>query len=770
MNRKDFIDNPTFGKLLERATKYSHLIPLNEQEKAQETNNPTPPQTGQPTPPAEKEEVKPTTTEPTKKVDAEGMTYLCTEVAKEMIDLLQSYRGISPDGRKGDFSNLNLDSIASAKTMGVFVDGINKALGVVDGVIASSKNAELYTEATQSKNSAMSEYMNALKGFPGYDPNLDISAGLQKAVKPAIETAKKTMSQMAGELASLGGETQEAPSEATAGFGHFVNFKTFESLILEQEDDLEDDGLSGQSPYPVINKLWSLYNKAVKKASRGNKSGSERIAKKIVKLIATTDEDIKRRILIVRHGIWNAQTDPRYRDFKALDYESKFDSLDGEVTYAENAIIKTELDSEDLQKITDEIKETDEFLKRFDQMKKEYVEMFDQEKKQLNSKRGNTESYDAISKGNSFKDQLKSFSALQKKASTTTASPTSGKSDKTTDKTSGLKITGEIKQGGGFNQEVKDFQAMVINKFKGTEPFKSSSTFNRFMTQGGGQGDGRFGPTTLRVIKAVRGYLKLEIKDTIDQKLVDAVQSAKLNESRMFSFDSFMNEQYDAEAAKKYLEDDKPADKASKTQTAAKGGSDKKIPNKEVKAKIGTYTKEDKDNARKKIMAKFKGLESIDAPERMAIAKGKGIVFYPNNSALRTWDKQMGTINIETGQFNGDDKSTDKIQDLINGAYPSKYKIACDKLEKYNIAVGSREESAPDPDLLNRIIKNWSEEHVRLLSIAYFNLKKRSLYKDLKKSKNSVQEEDKESLDNFMEKFEDVIKGGEEAQRTKDII
>jgi len=276
MNRKDFINNPTFGKLLERATNYSHLIPLNEQEEAPAAPNQAPPQTGQPTPPAEvkKEETKPAASTQAKKVDIEGMTYLCTEVAREMIDLLQSYRGISPDGRKQDFSNLNLDSIASAKTMGEFVEGINKALSVVDGVIASSKNTALYTEATQSKNSAMGEYMNALKGFPGYDPNLDISAGLQKIVKPSVETAKKTMSQMAGELASLGGEKQEAPapSEASAGFGHFVNFKTFESLLLEQEDDAEDDGLSGQSPYPVINKLWSLYNKAVKKASTGNKS------------------------------------------------------------------------------------------------------------------------------------------------------------------------------------------------------------------------------------------------------------------------------------------------------------------------------------------------------------------------------------------------------------------------------------------------------------------------------------------------------------------
>lgn len=788
MNRKDFINNPTFSKLLERASNYSHLIPLNEQEANAEKSAQAPPQTGQPTNlPADN---KPTTgtaekpAEAPKKVDIEGMTYLCTEVAKEMVDLLQSYRGVSPDGRKPEFGNLSLDSIAGSKTMGEFVDGINKALGVIDGVIASSKNADLYSEVTQNKNSAMSEYMNALKDFPGYDPNTDISAGLQKVVKPAIETAKKTMSQMATELASLGGDSTEAPApkKAEAGFGHFVNFKTFESLLLEQQgdDDSGDEELSGQSPYPVINKMWSLYNKAVKKSSKGNRVGAERIAKKLVKLIATTDEDMKRRILIVRHGIWNAQTDQRYKNFKALSYDSKFDSLDGEVTYAENAIIKTELDSEDLQKITDEIKETDGFLRKFDQLKKEYTEMFDEEKSQLNSKRGNPGSYDAISKGNSFKELVKSFSALQKKSSTTTTTSTTT-TKKQEGTPGGLKINGELKQGKGFNQQVKDFQAMVINKFKNTEPFKSSATFKKFVAQGGGQGDGRFGPVTVKIIKAVRAFLKIEIKDTIDQKLVDAIQSAKLNESILFSFDSFMNEQYDADAAKKYLEDDSPAVKSDVGGKKVKQIQNK-VSNKEVKDRGGKVSPDEKKRSREEYMAKIKGLTPIDESGRSAVAEGKGILLYGgNNLALRKFDKVLGKVDLSTMKFTALDnpKDTDDINYLVKNETPRIYVRSLEKLkgQMKNIYSGL----SPDPidkDFFKRLTLNWQDFRIKNLSCVYtrtFNNKEIGsafkdfngrLYNDLKKTVAKAKKRtnfDSSAISEFFDKWESDLSDYDES-------
>ena len=781
-SNKDSMPNPTFEKLLERAKKYQALLeqqnndqqvvqggknaatqPAKQTPQAAPTAGPanTAGGTGgaQPAQPAQPTPKQDSSKENTN--DGKDISYVCNMIASYILDLLQGYYSNSPST---DPKVPGLDGMKSAKTMGQYIEGAKQAFAAIDHTIQKDPDSAYYKDFTNAKDSALNYYIDALSKYQGYDQDTDIQNTLNKDIDPQITALENRLGELAASHKApdanppvAQAKPAEQPVADAAGFGDFANFKTYESFINEELDTAGEDEDS-----QTIADLNAKLKLAHTRKDEGKDKASERVRRKIFTEISDGCEDLMGRVNAVRNKIRIGRANPNQKDLKSFDMEDSFVKIATDAKTLRDQLNTG--DKESLESVDRLVKNFSSKLKTFNGLEKKFYDSYNQELTTREKEDLNPDAFNLITQGNTKKDEVLKFSITSKKselkatengapAKTTAPTPASA-----TGVVGGLKINAPIPSGikkdpktnkAIVDPNVKSFQQLVIDKFPNANANKNSKIFKEFMSKGA---DGYFGRRTAAIVAYLQAGFGLSGNIAITQDLINKLQEFKpemLKESVVFRFDNFLLEQFDQKAADaklaKYdsgeLVSNKPKDdkikeapkKDNKKYTGQKP-QEPTIPTEKVKNAIGEVTDEDKKKYRE--MYVKLGAKPIDEKGRMAVAQGKGILFYSNGKAQRTWDKTFGDVDMTSKKFTSEQNKNDSddLNYLVNHVVPEKYSKVTEIV--YNLKNG-KTDATPDINLFFKRIAKWEKYQIQCLSFHYTDRYKRDLYNDLKNLGNN---------------------------------
>jgi len=789
---RDYISNPTFDKLLERAKNYTHLVPLNEAEDngasgttsqpAQGNKPATPLKTPQQQPtPANNGAVNNTSTstsgqasvekkddkQPEQKpeqnnqakpaaVAPKDIIYVCKVIASNLLTLLSAYHVNSPAVSSNQIPGLS--DLSGTKTMDAFIKGIITGLDSITSVINGDEDAKFYGDFISAKDQALKMYQDALSKFP--DALTMEIPDLGAYIKPQVDVLQSNINNMAAATPKKVQKPAETPNK---GFGDFTNFHAYEAMLLEQEDLGEDDNQS-------LDKLKSDLQRAEDKQKEGKERATDRIKRRIFVELIDGCEDVMGRVDAVRNKIAIGAANPNQANFGSFKMEDQFVALASDIKTMRDQL-KTQ-DPESIESVNRLITRYETKLKDYVSLEKKFRDQYNHELDDLESKNSikgkSPEAFDLILQGNNARQKVENYSIQNRKAIQNTTT------DAGSDVKNNLKLDSPIKAGlkkGVKDENVSKFQSLVINKFGNLDGFKNEQTFQKFVKF---QGDGKFGPTTERIVKALKaGFKMTDNTSDITQELIDKVNSfdGKIQEKRTFSFEMFnrVSEQFDMKAAKTVLG----------TREQEGGGNPKKnratkidvdqANNISKQANLKKVPQEDVAKIKNDAIKGYKIQQLIDELTKMGaqknenygkdgatcIASGTGARFFENGAVMRTFDKEMGTFDLKAGVCKWEDGTQDKIVDLIkNDNLPSKYAAYLSKLVEDIYGDGSRNKQ------LYRELMNWTPEQVKLLSMAYSVAhspywdkgKKHNLDKDLSDEMTNTDE-----IREFQKKFASVL-------------
>ena len=318
--------------------------------------------------------------------------------------------------------------------------------------------------------------------------------------------------------------------------------------------------------------------------------------------------------------------------------------------------------------------------------------------------------------------------------------------------TSDIKLASPLKRGDKGDQ-VKAVQKLIMDKMG--KKLANVPQYTKFAKFGA---DGIFGKSTEALIPAIKGGLGL--KDTssdMTQELVDKLSAVE---------ESFVFEQdFDMDAFNKIIGSGgggKSGPNKVTKDDVKKAKGDLKDKSKEIlKAapKISADTiKKQIDDAISKAKEEWnkdqavKELTSIGAkvnPDygkngQMAVATMPGIRFYSSGTALRLFDKMLGSYDVKNDEFKGDDGSKDKLSVLAKTGIPNKYAIAFAKFN-YDTAEACKK------------YQSWSNDTVSILNNAFKIVYGKSLDKHLANKLSSWYGSVNADVDAFRKKFASVL-------------
>ena len=788
-SRRDSIPNPTFDSLLEKAKIYTSS-PLNEQ--GGEATPVQQPQGNKPASQLKTNSQQPVaannvanantstsgtaSTEPKKKPDEQqnqkeqtkpaatvapkDVMYISKIIATNLLTLLSAYQVNSPAVAHTKISGL--DTLGNAKNMGDFINSIKSGLDSITTIINSDPDSKYYADFISAKDQALKSYEDALSKFPD-SLTMEIP-DLGAYIKPAIATIQSSLPQMAA--AAPKDEKPVAPTPAqNAGFGEFMDFKTYEAILLESQED--DDNQS-------LDKLKSDLQRAEDKQKEGKEKAVERIKKRIFNELVDGCEDVMGRVNAVRLKISIGASNPNQANFQSFKMEEQFVAIATDIHTMRDQL--NTQDPESIESVNRLITRFETKLKQFVALELKFRDLYNNELDELESrndlKTKSPDAFNSILQGNAARQKVETFSVQNKKA-VAPAAATGKPADASGNATTSLKIAAPIKAGmqkdkNGktiSNPEIAKFQKLVIDKFKGVKAYKNSPLFQKFVKY---SGDGFYGKTTAAIVEYIRAGFHMDTKDpTITQELIDkieAYQPAPIKESLILNFDSYsITEQFDEAAADRILAVyDKGDGFGKKKEDPNNKGEEKKAPvvNKGQEtntdqashiskaANLPKVSNDDIAKIKNDAIQGFKVGQLTDDLVKMGaiknenygkdgatcIAMGKGVKFYENGAAMRSFDKELGTFDPKAGVCKWNDGTQDKIDDLVKtDKLPSKYsKVLSDLI---NDVYGDQ---MRNKQLYKELMK-WTPEQVKLLAMAYSTAdsqfwtkgKKHNLDKDL---------------------------------------
>ena len=764
-SNREKIDNPTIDKLFQKVKEYSGKS-INEQETPNDITEKPVETKPNIVAPADPTPTQPQASQNTQIASKENI-YVAKLIANHMLILLGAV--ISKTPAVSD-PKVNTDGLLACKTMKEFIGIIN--LGI-SNAISSTKGDEGYVPLKNEADLAMKNYIDALSKLKDYSDSANMAnfgASLKDSIQlmnNGIQDAAEKKKQRDEALSKISDSSTDQ-SKAT-GFGDFVNFKTYESWLLEQKDDVEEIEKSGED---VLSKIKGYLKIAEDKKNQGKEKGYQRTRNKIFKLLINGTAELLSSINSVHQNIKIGINDQVQRTFSAFKKDPAFSQIGAELNTLQ-AKLNTN-DPASIESIRMLVKTFKSITERYNNLKIEYDrELEDNERNSLTVK-NNKEAMDLIITGNDHKEAAMDF-----KYSTPKIQPLANnkKVENNKDKTTGKESTTQIihRPDGhlSFNQGVADFQNLVYDKFKDADVYKKSPIYSMFF--GKFKGDGLFGKNTAAVIKSLKAGFGL--KDStydITPELIEKIKDfdGKISESHI-NFIEYIKiyEQFNAKAAGEVLAHEINQIKISNKSYSADKTIAKKISNQEVKDRVGHVTQEDMKKYREEYVKL--GAKPIDEAGRSAVAEGKGIRFYANGKALRTWDKVFGTVDISQKKFICDDNQKDKddLDYLIKNEIPSLYIRVVEKIKGQFKSIMSPVMGDLDKDLFKRLTENWEEFRIKNISCVYTRKFKKEdspsfkfngkFYHDLgiiiSKVKGSTNY-DSQSIKGFWDKWESTLK------------
>lgn len=406
-------ENPTFSKLLERASNYSHLVPLNEQQE---------------------KSIK----DQKKEGEAKNQAVAHKKLLGEMLVLIQYYFQMIPYSPEKDKIKANvegkLDGIPDDNKPSSIFKTISEAIASIAGSLTSDEYGAYNGTAQES----LDAYKDALDQIGAKDEPIE---GLSKAIGDLAKGAKETMAKQFDSTKEAFAKAEKARLDAEAkkktktGFGNFVDFKTFESSKYQIEIDEAEEhntGFLGMGGKKTLEEMYKEFAEADKSGKKGKK---ERKGKALFSAISDETQSLLNTLQAILGDIYTNLKDPSKIDYKSLKMRTQFGNIKGKAEALLDTLAgKDEADVVDVEAKIEELRTYQDLTEK---ARDKYREQYKEDITGALTKYATEEASKLILKGNALRDRLLTYNT--------------GKSEEGTAETA----TAEDKKS-GEPQEIKD--------------------------------------------------------------------------------------------------------------------------------------------------------------------------------------------------------------------------------------------------------------------------------------------------------------------------
>lgn len=341
-------------------------------------------------------------------------------------------------------------------------------------------------------------------------------------------------------------------------------------------------------------------------------------------------------------------------------------------------------------------------------------------------------------------------------------------------------ITYNKANSGKVNDVVAKVQQLMYDKFKEDKRVAETALFKKFASYfKDGKPDGKFGPSTAGLIRALRAGFELEINSNISQKFIDELTAHKMmNESYAAKYLApFMLEDFDYEKFKSASGSSSSSSsssasrsnpEASSSGASSKPTSDRRSLEQRI---VDEMEKRKTEGDLKSLREKMKEIRFIPLSEEESNMRADKAVGFKNSStqnyliypSFQIWRSSTGKlINLPKEDFLRDPRSVQirdesgKFRDLVEELslmWPTYLFLLYHKLHKYiNEIIPSR-----DKDLFPKFLNNLNEREVKTLARIYKKEKGEDLLSKLTTMNNSNITSSKD-MKSWTQKFSNALK------------
>jgi len=371
---------------------------------------------------------------------------------------------------------------------------------------------------------------------------------------------------------------------------------------------------------------------------------------------------------------------------------------------------------------------------------------------------------------------LASKAYVKEKEVKTTLSKTAEK--KTDGKSEPIKlettITYDKANSGKVNPDVAKVQQLMYDKFKDDRKVSDSELFKKFASFfKDGKPDGKFGPSTAGLIRALRAGFELDKNSNISQKFIDELTAHQMVKESYaakylapFMLEAFDYEAFNAEAGSSSSSSSSSASGsnpeasssgASSQPTSDRSGLEQRIVDEIERRKTEGDIKSLRDKIKEIGFKQFSEEDSNKRADKAVGFKNNSTQKYLIFPSFEIWRSSTGRlIKLPIEAFLANPKSvqiTDesgKSRDLVKELglmWPTYLYVLYDKLDKY--ISGSRQ----DKTLFQKLLNDLNEREVKTLARIYKKQKGVDLLSELTKENNAS-----DDMKKFAKKFPDALK------------
>jgi hypothetical protein len=379
-------ENPTFSKLFEKASNYSHLVPINEADG--DTSIKTKKKEG----------------------DAKNQAVAHKKLLGEMLVLIQYYFQMVPYSPDKDKIKTNVEGKLDAIPDDNKPSSIFKTISEAIASIAGSLTANEYGAYNGTAQEAMDAYKDALEEIGAKDEPIE---GLSKAITDLAKGAKETMVKQFDSTKEAFAKAEKAKAEAAAkkpaktGFGNFVDFKTFESVKYQVEIDEAEEhntGFLGMGGKKTLEDMYKEFADADKSGKKGKK---ERRGKALFSAISDETQSLLNTLQAILGDIYTNLKDPSKIDYKSLKMRTQFGSIKGKAEALLDTLAgKDEADVVDVEAKIEELRTYQDLTEK---ARDKYREQYKEDITGALTKYASEEASKLILKGNALRDKLLTY-------------------------------------------------------------------------------------------------------------------------------------------------------------------------------------------------------------------------------------------------------------------------------------------------------------------------------------------------------------------------
>jgi peptidoglycan hydrolase-like protein with peptidoglycan-binding domain len=334
---------------------------------------------------------------------------------------------------------------------------------------------------------------------------------------------------------------------------------------------------------------------------------------------------------------------------------------------------------------------------------------------------------------------------------------------------------------GKMNSEVAKVQQLMYDKFKDDPRVSETALFKKFASFfKGGKPDGKFGPSTAGLVRALRAGFELNVNSNISQKFIDELQAHEMvKESYAARYlTPFLLEAFDYDAFEKELgnsQESKVPKTGSNPESSSKGASSAPVSDRSKLAQEVADEMEKRETTKNETELRkrlkdigFKEIPKDESEKRADKAVGfrnsstQNWIMYPSFQLWRSTTRKLTDLpkdaflnDPKTVKYNDESGVSRELMQELGLKWPTYLFNYSEKTKKYIFGSINKDREKEGIKNIFEKLNTLNGAEIRTLARIYKDQLKRNLLDDLTTSDAAISPDEK--MKNFGKKYEKIL-------------